>query len=73
MIADQRTIASECSGSRAKLWAAGLGAIGDLGFTALDDDPNRPMIITVKRAARNKPLTGAQEANRLVGRETRRQ
>ncbi|MER5635630.1 transposase family protein [Kitasatospora sp. NPDC002227] len=34
----------------AKLRAAGLGAIGDLGFTALDDGPNNPVIITGRRA-----------------------
>ncbi|MCP2313995.1 transposase family protein [Kitasatospora paracochleata] len=54
----------------AKLRAAGLGAIGDLGFTALDDDPDNPVIITGKRAARRKPLTSAQkEANKLISRE----
>jgi DDE superfamily endonuclease len=54
----------------AKLRAAGLGAICDLGFTALDDDPDNPVIITGRRAARNRPLTAAQkEANKLVSRE----
>jgi hypothetical protein len=48
------------------LRTAGLGAIGDLGFTALDDDPGNPVIMTGKRAARKKPLTSAQkEANKL--------
>lgn len=54
----------------AKLRAAGLGAIGDLGFAALDDDPDNPVIITGRRRARKRPLTTAQkEANRLVSRE----
>lgn len=54
----------------AKLRATGLGAIGDLGFTALDDDPDNPVIITGKRAARKKPLTKAQkDANKLISRE----
>jgi hypothetical protein len=54
----------------ARLRAANLGAIGDLGFTALDDDKDHPVIITGKRATRNKPLTRAQkEANKLVSRE----
>jgi hypothetical protein len=29
----------------AKLRAAGFGAIGDLGFTALDDDPDHPVTV----------------------------
>jgi hypothetical protein len=50
--------------------AAGLGAIGDLGFTALDDDPDDPAIITGHRRARKRPLTTAhKEANKLVRRE----
>jgi hypothetical protein len=54
----------------AKLRAAGLGAIGDLGFTALDDNPEDPVIITGRRRARKRPLTPAQkEANKLVSRE----
>jgi hypothetical protein len=54
----------------AKLRDAGLGAIGDLGFTALDDDPDNPVIITGKRAARRKPLAKAQKvANKLISRE----
>jgi hypothetical protein len=53
-----------------RLREAGLGAIGDLGFTALEDDPQDPVIITGTRAARNRPLTPAQkEANKLVSRE----
>jgi hypothetical protein len=54
----------------AKLRTAGLGAICDLGFTALDDDPDNPVIITGRRATRNRPLTPAQkQANKLVSRE----
>jgi hypothetical protein len=49
---------------------AGLGAIGDLGFTGLEDDPDDPVIITGKRRARKRPLTAAEkEANKLVSRE----
>jgi hypothetical protein len=56
----------------AKLRAAGLGALGDLGFTALDDNPEDPVIITGRRRARKRPLTPAQkEANKLVSREDR--
>lgn len=54
----------------AQLRKAGLGAIADLGFVALDDDPDDPVIVTGRRAARGKPLTAAQkEANKLVSRE----
>jgi DNA-binding transcriptional regulator YdaS (Cro superfamily) len=50
-----------------KLRDAGLGAIGDLGFIGLDDDP---VIITGRKAARKRPLTPAQkEANKLISRE----
>ncbi|MDX6332592.1 MAG: hypothetical protein QOI83_4975 [Streptomycetaceae bacterium] len=53
----------------AHLREAGLGAIGDLGFVGLDDDPDDP-IVTGRKAARNRPLTAAgKEANRLVSRE----
>jgi hypothetical protein len=46
----------------AKLRAAGLGAIADLGFIGLDDsDPDAdPAAITGCRAARNRPLTRGQ-------------
>jgi hypothetical protein len=54
----------------AHLREAGLGAIGDLGFVGLDDDPDDPVIVTGRKAARNRPLTAAgKEANRLVSRE----
>ncbi|GGQ36172.1 hypothetical protein GCM10010140_77600 [Streptosporangium pseudovulgare] len=47
----------------AKLRAAGLGAIADLGFVGLDDsDPDvDPAVITGYRAARNRPLTRGQK------------
>jgi len=50
---------------------AGLGALADLGFVGLDDEPDDdPVIITGRRAARNHKLTAAEkEANRLVSRE----
>ncbi len=51
----------------ARLRDAGLAAIGDLGFVGLDDDPD---IITGRKAARKRPLTGARkEANKLISRE----
>ncbi|WP_142215348.1 transposase family protein [Streptomyces sp. SLBN-118] len=54
----------------AHLREAGLGALTDLGFTGLDDDPDDPVVITGRKASRGKPLTEAQkEANRLVSRE----
>ncbi|MFB7248971.1 transposase family protein [Streptomyces populi] len=47
----------------AKLRAAGLGAIADLGFVGLDDsDPDAgPAVITGYKAARNRPLTRGQK------------
>ena len=49
---------------------AGLGALADLGFVGLDDDPDDPVIITGRKATRNHRLTGAEkEANRLLNRE----
>jgi hypothetical protein len=54
----------------AQLRKAGLGAIADLGFVGLDDDPENPVIITGRKATRGKPLNPAKkEANRLVSRE----
>jgi hypothetical protein len=53
-----------------RLREAGLGAITDLGFTGLDDDPDDPVIVTGRKATRNHPLTNAQKAaNKLVSRE----
>ncbi|MEU9992711.1 hypothetical protein AB0E10_39130 [Streptomyces sp. NPDC048045] len=47
----------------AKLRAAGLGAIADLGFVGLDDSgPDaHPAVITGYKAARNRPLTRGQK------------
>ncbi|MFJ9710864.1 transposase family protein [Streptomyces sp. NPDC101234] len=47
----------------AKLRAAGLGAIADLGFVGLDDsDPDAgPAVITGYKAARNRPLARGQK------------
>jgi hypothetical protein len=54
----------------AHLRNAGLGALTDLGFVGLDDDPDNPVIVTGRKATRGKPLTAAQkEANKLVNRE----
>ncbi|MFF3518667.1 transposase family protein [Streptomyces sp. NPDC002573] len=53
-----------------RLREVGLGALADLGFVGLDDDPDDPVIVTGRRASRGHPLTAAQkEANRLVSRE----
>ncbi|OII67885.1 hypothetical protein [Streptomyces sp. CC77] len=50
--------------------AAGLGAVCDLGFPGLGDDPDNPVIITGYRVARGRRLTAAKkEANKLVARE----
>ncbi|MET7896587.1 transposase family protein [Streptomyces mirabilis] len=49
---------------------AGLGALADLGFVGLDDDPDDPVVITGRKATRNHRLTCAEkEANRLLNRE----
>ncbi|MFJ9034941.1 transposase family protein [Streptomyces sp. NPDC102274] len=50
---------------------AGLGALADLGFVGLDDDPDdNPVVITGRKATRNHQLTTAEkEANRLLSRE----
>ncbi|WP_330323636.1 transposase family protein [Streptomyces pseudovenezuelae] len=47
----------------AKLRAAGLGAIADLGFVSLDDGgPDADLaVITGYKAARNRPLTRGQK------------
>ncbi|MFI6060940.1 hypothetical protein [Streptomyces sp. NPDC051286] len=52
------------------LRAAGPGALTDLGFVGLDDDPGNPVIVTGYKATRSTALTAAQkEANKLVSRE----
>jgi hypothetical protein len=55
----------------ARLREAGLGALADLGFTGLDDQPSDvPVIITGMKAARTRKLTPAQkQANTLLSRE----
>lgn len=51
----------------AKLRAHGLAAVGDLAFTALDDDPHNPVIITGFKASRWRKLTPAgRQANQIV-------
>jgi hypothetical protein len=53
-----------------KLRDAGLGAMCDLGFTGLEDDPDNPVIVIGRRAARARPLTDAEkQANQLIARE----
>ncbi|MFD9004184.1 transposase family protein [Streptomyces sp. NPDC059582] len=48
----------------------GLGAIGDLGFIGLDDDPDDPVLVTGFKAAYARPLTPAQKgANKLLATE----
>ncbi|WP_406723600.1 transposase family protein [Streptomyces sp. GD-15H] len=50
-----------------QLRAHELGAIGDLGFTGLDDDVDNPVVITGYKAARTKPLTSAKrQVNKLI-------
>jgi hypothetical protein len=50
-----------------RLRAVELGAIGDLGFTGLDDDPDNPVVITGYMAARTKPLIPAKkQVNKLI-------
>ncbi|MFI7708468.1 transposase family protein [Nonomuraea sp. NPDC049480] len=47
-----------------------LGALADLGFVGLEDDPDDPVIVTGFKASKNNPLTKAQKnANRLLNRE----
>jgi hypothetical protein len=49
------------------LRAAGLGALADLGFLGLDDDPDDPVVITGYRATRARKLTAGQKtANRII-------
>lgn len=50
-----------------QLRAHELGAVGDLGFVGLDDDPDNPVVITGYKAARTKPLTPAKkQVNQLI-------
>jgi hypothetical protein len=55
----------------ARLRAAGLGALADLGFTGLDDDSDNPVIVTGRKATRGHSLTAAEkEANKPRGSRT---
>ncbi|MGW7426158.1 transposase family protein [Streptomyces sp. NPDC054813] len=50
-----------------RLRAVELGAIGDLGFVGLDDDPDNPVVITGYKAVRTKPLIPAKkQVNKLI-------
>jgi DDE superfamily endonuclease/Helix-turn-helix of DDE superfamily endonuclease len=47
-----------------------LGAITDMGFTGLDDDPHDPVIVVGKKKPHKSTLTDAEkDANRLISRE----
>ncbi|WP_459180239.1 transposase family protein [Streptomyces sp.] len=49
------------------LRAAGLGALADLGFLGLDDDPDDPVVVTGFKATRARKLTTSEkEANRAL-------
>ncbi|GAA1162727.1 hypothetical protein F4556_000470 [Kitasatospora gansuensis] len=51
----------------AHLRAAGLGALADLGFLGLDDDPDNPVGVTGFKATRARKLTpGQKDANRVL-------
>jgi hypothetical protein len=55
------------AGLVAKLREHGLAGVGDLAFTALDDDPADPVIITGYKATRWRRLSAAQkQANQVV-------
>jgi len=61
----RRGAASEITAARhdhlaARLRAAGLGALADLGFTGLDPDPADPVIITGYKSTRTSKTTPAQ-------------
>ena len=46
---------------------AGLGALADLGFIGLNDDPDDPVVITGAKRTRTKKLTAAQKtANQVI-------
>jgi hypothetical protein len=68
----RRSAASEITAARhdhlaARLRAAGLGAVADLGFTGLDPDPEDPVIITGYKATATRKLTPAQrQANQAL-------
>lgn len=49
------------------LRAAALGAMADLGFVGLEDNPEDPVIITGYKSTRKRKLTDAQkQANQLI-------
>jgi hypothetical protein len=51
----------------AHLRAAGLGALADLGFVALDDDSENPVVITGYKATKKRKLTkGQKNANKAL-------
>jgi hypothetical protein len=61
----RRGAASEITAARhdhlaARLRAAGLGALADLGFTGLDPDPEDPVIITGWKSTATRKTTPAQ-------------
>ena len=68
----RRGAASEITAARhdhiaARLRAAGLGALADLGFTGLDPDPDDPVIITGYKSTRTRKTTPAQrQANQAL-------
>lgn len=50
-----------------RLRAASLGALADLGFLGLDDDPDDPVVVTGFKATRARKLTTCEkEANRVL-------
>ncbi|WP_261989230.1 transposase family protein [Streptomyces sp. uw30] len=50
---------------RSHLRAAGLGALADLGFLGLDDDPDDPVVVAGFKATRARKLTTSEkEASR---------
>ena len=51
----------------AHLREAGLGALADLGFVGLDDDPENPVVVTGYKAARKRKLSrGHKSANTVL-------
>jgi len=50
----------------AHLREAGLGALADLGFVGLDDDPENPVVITGYKATRKRKLTRGQKSANTV-------
>lgn len=50
----------------AHLRAAGLGAMADLAFLGLDDDPANPVIVTGFKATRKRKLTAVQKSANQV-------